>query len=111
MGALAVKTWETEAVVLSVDSGDSITVDVEKSPWAERTLTVNLSEIRAPAIDTPDGQLSRDALSVMLPKGAQIKVVGYHFEKYGILKATIYHPSMERSVNNWMVAGGYAVPV
>lgn len=108
---LAVRTWETTATVISVDSGDSITVDVEKSPWAERTITVNLAEIRAPDIDTIEGQYSRDALSVMLPKGAQIKVVGYHFEKYGILKATIYHPDVERSLNNWMVANGYAIPV
>lgn len=108
---LAVRTWETTGTVVSVDSGDSITVDVEKSPWRERTITVNLAEIRAPDINTVDGQYSRDALSVMLPKGAQIRVVGYHFEKYGILKATIYHSSVERSINNWMVANGYAVPV
>jgi endonuclease YncB( thermonuclease family) len=108
---LKVKTWETMGTVVSVDTGDSITVDVEQSPWAERMITVNLSDIRAPDLDGPDGQMSRDALSVMLPKGAHIKVVGYHFEKYGILKATIYHPDMEKSVNNWMVANGFAFPM
>lgn len=108
---LKVKTWETVGTVVSVDSGDSLTVDVEQSPWAERVLTVNLSDIRAPDIDTPDGQMSRDALSVMLPKGARINLVGYHFEKFGILKATIYHPDMDKSVNNWMVANGFAVPM
>ena len=108
---LKVKTWETMGTVVSVDTGDSITVDVEQSPWAERMITVNLADIRAPSLEEHDGQMSRDALSVMLPKGAQIKVVGYHFEKYGILKATIYHPGVEKSVNNWMVASGYALPL
>ena len=108
---LKVKTWETYATVVSVDSGDSLTVDLEKSPWADRLITVNLMDIRAPSINEDDGQLSRDALSVILPKGAHIRVVGYHFEKYGILKATIYHPDMEKSVNNWMVANGFAVPM
>jgi len=106
-----VQPWETYATIVSVDTGDSITVDVEQSPWAERILTVNLTDIRAPSLDEPDGQTSRDALSVMLPKGAHVKVVGYHFETYGILRATIYHPDMERSVNNWMVASGYAIPM
>lgn len=109
---LKVRTWETMGTVVSVDSGDSLTVDVEQSPWAERMITVNMADIRAPDINTPEGKESRDALSVVLPKGAQVKVVGYHFEKYGILKATLYHPDREeRSLNNWMVAHGFAVPL
>jgi len=111
MSKLAVRTWEFQAKVVTVDSGDRITVDVEASPWSERLLTINLADIKAPSLDEDKGRVARDALSVMLPKGATFRVVGYHFEKYNTLKAIIYHPDIAMSVNNWMVASGYAVPV
>lgn len=111
--------YQYAASVISVHDGDTMRLNVDLGCDVAIKMTVRLADINAPELSTAAGKVTRDYVQSLLPVGRAVWIatIKDKREKYGRYLGRIYldRASMEAatlgaSVNEMLVAGGYAVP-
>jgi len=80
------------------------------------TYSIRLYGINAPELNATDpevraaAQASRDNLAALLPAGAYIKIVSYHFDKYSMRIDAIPYALDGTDCCQAQLDGGFAVP-
>ncbi len=103
--------WVYEGIVTRIYDADTITVDLDMGLriW-QKGISVRLAGLNAPELNTPEGQVARNAVQQLLPLGTTVGIISHKFEKYGRLLGVIILED-GGSLNAWLLDNGYAVPM
>jgi micrococcal nuclease len=101
-----------EAIVIHIVDGDTVDLRVDLGFRVQRTDRFRLYGINAPemrGIDKELGRQARAALETMIPVGSPILIKTHRgMDKYGRWLAEILTPDSASTVNELMVARGFA---
>ena len=114
--AVPFPAYTYEATVVSVYDGDTVVVDLALGFWVTVRMSCRLVGLNCIELRDPGGREARDHLAGLIPEGTAVTVRSVKPDKYaGRFDGVIYDarpdpPSGGVSVNDQMVADGYAAP-
>ncbi len=102
--------YEYQARVLRVVDGDTVDLQIDLGLTVSVKCRCRLLGINAPDKQPAKSDASQALSNLVMGMDLRVVTVKDRTEKYGRYLVTIYIPGHEKSVNDIMVAGGYALP-